>query len=101
MVAICQSKGHLGHNSQVDNELRINWLIYTKLIDILMYCGKLGVMNEGGEKRAWVALVQQQVEKTEFGVVQIVIHDSRVVRIERTEKLLVAEGATEVRGGAR
>jgi hypothetical protein len=58
-------------------------------------------MNEASDKRAWVALVQQQVEKTEFGVVQIVIHDSRVVRIERTEKLLVAEAASEVRGGGR
>jgi hypothetical protein len=37
-----------------------------------------------------MAMVRQQVEKTEFGVVQIVIHDSRVVRIERTEKLLVS-----------
>jgi len=36
-----------------------------------------------------MAVVRQQVEKTEFGVIQIVIHDSRVVRIERTEKLLV------------
>ena len=37
------------------------------------------------------ALVQQQVERIQFGVVQIVIHESRVVRIERTEKLLVPE----------
>ena len=43
--------------------------------------------NQG--KPAWMAVVRQQVEKTEFGVIQIVIHDSRVVRIERTEKLLV------------
>ena len=66
-----------------------------------MYCGRLACMDEVSEKRAWVALVQQQVEKTEFGLVQIVIHDSRVVRIERTEKLLVAEGSSEVRGGGR
>jgi hypothetical protein len=40
-------------------------------------------------KPAWIAMVRQQVEKTDFGIVQIVIHDSRVVRIERTEKLLI------------
>jgi hypothetical protein len=40
-------------------------------------------------KPAWIAMVRQQVERTDFGVVQIVIHDSRVVRIERTEKLLI------------
>ncbi len=32
-------------------------------------------------------LVQGQVEAMRFGVVQIVVHDSRVVQIERTEKL--------------
>ena len=39
----------------------------------------------------WINLVRQQVEKTAFGFVQIVIHDSCVVRIERTEKLLLPE----------
>ena len=39
----------------------------------------------------WLALVRQNVAKTEFGIVQIVIHDSRVVRIERTEKLLIPQ----------
>ena len=36
---------------------------------------------------SWVRLVQSQVEAVRFGVVQIVVHDSRVVQIERTEKL--------------
>ena len=36
---------------------------------------------------SWVRLVQGQVEAIRFGVVQIVVHDSRVVQIERTEKL--------------
>jgi hypothetical protein len=36
---------------------------------------------------SWVRLVQGQVESMRFGVVQIVVHDSRVVQIERTEKL--------------
>jgi hypothetical protein len=46
-------------------------------------------MNGEFDDVRWLALVRQQVAKTEFGVVQIVIHGSRVVRIERTEKLLV------------
>jgi len=45
----------------------------------------------GDSNDAWLALVRQKVSKTEFGVVQIVIHDSRVVRIERTEKLLIPQ----------
>jgi hypothetical protein len=36
---------------------------------------------------SWVRLVQGQVEAIRFGVVQIIVHDSRVVQIERTEKL--------------
>ena len=35
----------------------------------------------------WLNLVQHQVETTRFGIVQIVVHDSRVVQIDRTEKV--------------
>lgn len=35
----------------------------------------------------WVRIVQDQVGAIRFGVVQIVIHESRVVQIERTEKV--------------
>jgi len=44
----------------------------------------------------WLALVRQQVESLRYGVVQIVVHDARVTRIERTEKLrLEPEGKTK------
>ncbi len=35
----------------------------------------------------WLKLVQQQVGSLRFGVVQIVVHENRVVQIERTEKI--------------
>jgi hypothetical protein len=35
----------------------------------------------------WIELVHQHVSSLRFGVVQIVVHDSRVLQIERTEKL--------------
>ena len=35
----------------------------------------------------WLTLVRQQVESLQYGVVEIVVHDARVTRIERTEKL--------------
>ena len=46
-------------------------------------------LRAGNEKiePSWVRLVQGQVEAMRFGVVQIVVHDSHVVQIERTEKL--------------
>ncbi|NBR84476.1 MAG: DUF2292 domain-containing protein [Verrucomicrobia bacterium] len=34
----------------------------------------------------WQALVAEQVGQLRYGVVQITVHDSRVVQVERTEK---------------
>ena len=50
---------------------------------------RTAALRAGKEKvePSWVRLVQGQVEAIRFGVVQIVVHDSRVVQIERTEKL--------------
>ena len=35
----------------------------------------------------WLDLVRQHVGSLRFGVVQIVVHEKRVVQIERTEKV--------------
>jgi hypothetical protein len=35
----------------------------------------------------WIEVVQQQVSSLRFGVVQITVHDSRVVQIETTERV--------------
>lgn len=35
----------------------------------------------------WVEVVRQKVAGLRFGVVQIVVHDSRVVEIDRTERI--------------
>ena len=54
----------------------------------------------------WLTLVRQQVESLQYGVVQIVVHDARVTRIERTEKLRLepdgkaAATSTEINGDA-
>lgn len=34
----------------------------------------------------WIEIVRDKVKDLRFGVVQIVVHDSNVVQIERTEK---------------
>ncbi len=34
----------------------------------------------------WLSIVREKVETLRYGVVQIVIHDSRVTQIERTER---------------
>jgi hypothetical protein len=35
----------------------------------------------------WLALVAKQVKSLRYGVVEIVVQDSRVVQLERTERL--------------
>lgn len=40
----------------------------------------------------WLEIVRQKVESLRYGVVQIVVHDSRVTQIERTEKTRIPGG---------
>lgn len=35
----------------------------------------------------WLAIVQKQVTSLRYGVVQITVHDGRVVQVETTERL--------------
>lgn len=35
----------------------------------------------------WLEVVQKQVSSLRYGVVQITVHDSRVVQVETTERL--------------
>ena len=42
---------------------------------------------ENREDNNWLEAVRTQVNSLRFGVVQIVVHDARVVQIEKTEKI--------------
>ena len=44
-------------------------------------------LNVSEASPEWLAIVSQQVESLRFGVVQIVVHEHRVVQIEKTEKV--------------
>lgn len=39
------------------------------------------------EESAWLEIVRRQVTSLRFGVVQIVVHDSQVTQIDRTERV--------------
>ena len=41
-------------------------------------------------------VITQQVQALRFGVVQIIVHDSKVVQIERTEKIRISESPATV-----
>jgi hypothetical protein len=45
---------------------------------------------EGGE---WHTELLRQIASLRFGVIQVVIHEGRVVQIERTEKFRVGQGS--------
>ena len=46
----------------------------------------------------WLSVVRDQVRGLQFGIVQIVVHDSRVVQIERTERLRLAHSQPAEKG---
>lgn len=46
----------------------------------------------GGEP--WEGVVHELVSTLRFGVVQITVHESRVVQVERTEKVRFAQPAS-------
>jgi len=43
--------------------------------------------TDAEEKTAWLEIVRRQVGSLRFGVVQIVVHDSQVTQIEKTERV--------------
>ncbi|MGA3163168.1 MAG: YezD family protein [Verrucomicrobiota bacterium] len=43
---------------------------------------------EGADKKpAWLDIVRQQVGSLRYGVVQVVVHDSQVTQIDKTERI--------------
>jgi hypothetical protein len=73
--------------------------IYIKALDIVSFNLNIArvdgisfsimktLLNQEQSVPAWVQVVQNQIGSLRFGVVQIVVHDSRVVQIERTSRV--------------
>ena len=45
----------------------------------------------------WLEIVKQQVNSLRFGVVEIIVHDSQVTQIEKTERLRLDKAPGEKR----
>jgi hypothetical protein len=41
----------------------------------------------GEEKQDWLEVVRRQVDSLRYGTVEIVVHDSQVTQIEKTERV--------------
>ncbi len=44
----------------------------------------------------WLEVVRRQVGSLRFGVVQIVVHDSEVTQIEKTERIRLQKGESKI-----
>jgi hypothetical protein len=49
--------------------------------------------TKSGDELKWLELVIQHVGSLRYGVVEIVVHDSRVIQIEKTERVRLEKGA--------
>ena len=47
--------------------------------------------EQAAEKADWLEVVRQQVGSLLFGVVQVIVHDSQVTQIEKTERVRLAK----------
>ena len=54
---------------------------------------------KSGANQDWLELVREHVNSLRFGVVEIVVHESRVVQIEKTERLRFDKKEKEFRPG--
>ncbi len=43
--------------------------------------------KRGNGTESWLEIVRQQVDSLRYGVVEIVVHDSQVTQIEKTERV--------------
>ena len=59
-----------------------------------MNATKTNTEGDAGEKAGWLEIVRRQVGSLRFGVVQVVVHDSQVTQIEKTERVRVDKPAT-------
>jgi len=44
----------------------------------------------------WLEIVRQHVESLRFGTVEIIVHDSRVIQIEKTERVRLTKNGAVV-----
>lgn len=52
-------------------------------------------MKKDNEDKNWLSIVQRNVETLHYGVVQVIVHNSKIVQVERTEKIRLDTDATK------
>ena len=52
--------------------------------------------GQGGAGQDWLEIVRQHVGSLRYGVVEIVVHDSRVIQIEKTERVRLDKSQSDI-----
>jgi len=60
-----------------------------------MNATKIKVEDDSEGSAAWLEIVRRQVGSLRYGVVQIVVHDSQVTQIDKTERVRLERPRTE------
>jgi hypothetical protein len=55
------------------------------------------IEDDRGKLPAWLEIVRRQVTSLRFGVVQIVVHDSEVAQIDKTERVRLPKSESQLR----
>ena len=61
----------------------------------ILGCVMQAAPHKSEKPHNWLAMVAEQIATLRFGVVQIVVHDGRVVQIEKTEKVRLDKPAPD------
>ncbi|MGC3989364.1 MAG: YezD family protein [Chthoniobacteraceae bacterium] len=58
---------------------------------------KIAPQRSSGAEAEWIEIVREKVQSLRFGVVQIIVHEGRVIQVERTEKVRLNPGNSSTR----
>ncbi|MFZ0828772.1 MAG: YezD family protein [Verrucomicrobiia bacterium] len=53
--------------------------------------------RQANDRPEWLEIVRKQVASLRYGVVQIVVHDSQVTQIEKTERVRLDKPASQTK----
>jgi hypothetical protein len=72
---------------------------FRKTFDEKMKPAEIIVPRQGevGELEEWLSLVRRHVKSLRFGLVQVTVHEGKVVQVERTEKIRFPQPQPEPR----
>jgi hypothetical protein len=54
-------------------------------------------VRSANDRPEWLEIVRRQVASLRYGVVQIVVHDSQVTQIEKTERVRLDKGPAQTK----